>query len=258
MSYPYLGLNFIDWVYAAFLLVGTAILWVIEYFFGGDVIPPIILVIRDFLYLMFIPFIIITHPVYFGRIGFFLLQKCGVLLLGLLGCLALLLHAEFLLSVSLSAYGNPDVIIYPYGLDPYICVVMCALAGLIVCLSGWLIVHLFPRYRQKLVPVVAAWQVPALYAVYMLAVPFFLTWFHPTIASFSDQHLIVFAVCLTGLLVNAIWFECTKDSARRKAVGWFCIMLLIAYGLWIWHPLICEIASACPFCRELLFCYRWL
>ena len=254
MLYPYLGINFLAWIYATCLLIGTIALWVTEYFFGAGIIPPEVWLARNVLYVLFIPFLLLTYFSFSVRLLSFLLKHLLALVLAFVACMALLFHTELLVVTSLAAYGSDTLALQHYTVHPCVFVILCALGGAAVYALCWIAMRISQGQNRRLNRWVKIAQVPALYVIYMLFVPAFLGLLKPTLASLSQQQFVTCFVGAVGLIVNFIWFERTRDVQRRKILGWFMILLCIAYALWILNPLHCEWIAPCPVCYQLLLC----
>lgn len=254
MFYPYLGINFLAWIYAALLLIGTIVLWMIDYFFGAYVVPPEILLARNVLYVLFIPFLLVTHFSLIPRLFAFLLRHLLVVAVAILICLGLLFHTELLVVASLAIYGSDAVAVQHYMVHPGLFIILCAVGGAAVYALGVIALRVSQGKNKQLNRWVKMVQVPALYPVYMLGVPGVLSLLKPVMSSVSLPHVILCFVCGVGLIVNFLWFERTQDLQRRKALGSFLVVLCIAYALWILNPLQCELVAPCSVCYKLLLC----
>ena len=258
MFYPYLGINFTTWIYASILLIGTIVLWMINYFWGEGVIAPEVLFVRNILYVSFIPFLILTHFTVFTRLLSFLFKHMITLLFIILAWFCLLFHTELLLVTSLASYNRDMVSMQHYSVHPYTFIILCAVAGALFYALGWILLRIYSYDNKWVNRVVKTGQVPALYVVYMLAVPAVL-WLFPSIeTSLSEQLVVTCFIAAVGLLVNFIWLERSKDAVRCKALAWFLLLLFIVYTLWILNPLHCEMVASCSICHKALLCHHWL
>jgi len=254
MFYPYLGINFFAWIYASLLLIGTIVLWVTEYFFGANIIPPEVWLARNVLYVLFIPFLLLTHFSFSARLLTFLWRHLLMLAAAFIACFALLFHTELLVITSLAVYGSDTLALQHYTVHPCVFVILCALGGAAVYALCWIVSRISQGKNKRFNYWVKIAQVPALYVIYMLFVPAYLALLKPTVSSLSQQQFVTCFVGAVGLIVNFIWFERTRDVQRRKILGGFLILLCVAYTLWILNPLHCEWVAPCPVCYQLLLC----
>ena len=258
MFYPFLGFHLVLWIYMICLIIGTLTLWVTEYFFGAQIVPPFVFTTLNVLYILFIPIFILLNPVAAYRAFLFLIRRCGVFVLAYLAVMAFLLHTEHLVIASLSAYDSGFVPIQQYAIQPNQFVILCAIAGVLFVLLGWVVMNLTERQNKWINCTVKIGCIPAMYFVYMLFVPTVLAFLHPTNLVLAHPHFVIFLISATGLLTNFIWFEKTRDILQGKTLGWFLVLLCVVYALWFINPLPCRLVSACPVCSKVLFCGHWL